>query len=55
MKADVPYQTLPAMKDARTILLPKSSVLGGGLRNVSWFTVSYEDDVALVLLQRAKE
>ena len=55
MKADVPYQTLPAMKDARTILLPKSNVLGGGLRNVSWFTVAYEDDVALVLVQHAKE
>jgi len=55
MKADVPYQTLSAMKDARTILLPKSNVLGGGLRNVSWFTVSYEDDVALVLLQGARE
>jgi hypothetical protein len=55
MKADVPYQTLPAMKDARTILLQKYNVLGGGLRTVSWFTVAYEDDVALVLLQGAKE
>jgi len=55
MKADVPYQSLPAMKDARTMLLQKSNVLGGGLRNVSWFTVAYEDDVALVLLQNAKE
>jgi len=55
MKIDVPYQSLPAMKNAKTILLQKSNVLAGGLRNVPGFQVAYEDDVAIVLLQGAKE
>ena len=55
MKVDVPYQTLPAMKEARTILLPKTNVLAGGLRNVAGFRVAFEDEVAIVLLHDAKE
>jgi len=55
MRVEIPYQSLPAMKNARTILLQKSNVLGGGLRNVPGFQVAYEDDVAIVLLQGAKE
>jgi len=55
MKVDAPYQTLPAMKEARTILLPKTNVLAGGLKDVAGFRVAFEDDVAIVLLQSAKE
>ena len=51
MKVDVPYQSLPAMKNARTILLEKSNVVAQGLKTVSGFRVAYEDDVAIVLLQ----
>jgi hypothetical protein len=53
MKVDAPYQSLPAMKDARTILLEKSNVVAGGLKNVRGFETAYEDDVAIVLLQGA--
>jgi hypothetical protein len=55
MKVDVPYQTYPAMRDARTILLEKTNVVAGGLKNVPGFSVAYEDDVAVVLVQGAKE
>ena len=55
MKVDVPYQTLSAMKEARTILLPKTNVLAGGLKDVAGFRVAYEDDVAIVLLHDVRE
>jgi len=51
MKVDVPYQSFPAMKNARTILLERSNVVAQGLKTVSGFRVAYEDDVAIVLLQ----
>jgi hypothetical protein len=51
MQVDVPYQSFPAMKNARTILLEKSNVVAQGLKTVPGFRVAYEDDVAIVLLQ----
>lgn len=54
MKVEIPYQSYPAMKTARTILLEKSNVVGNALRNVSGFQVVYEDDLAVVLVQSAK-
>jgi len=53
MRVDAPYQSFPAMSDARTILLEKSNVVAGGLKNIAGFETAYEDDVAIVLLQGA--
>jgi hypothetical protein len=49
MNADVPYTAFPAMADARTLVFPKSSVLGEALSTVAGFKVAYSDDVGLVL------
>lgn len=49
MNADIPYSAFPAMRQARTLLLPASSVMGQALCNVSGFKVAYSDKVAVVL------
>ena len=54
MKADVPYQSLPAMRDAKTLLLEKSNVMAQALKSVQGFHVAYEDDVAILLSQGGK-
>ena len=48
-----PTRIAAAMSDARTILLEKSNVVAGGLKNIAGFETAYEDDVAIVLLQGA--
>jgi hypothetical protein len=55
MKVDLPYQSLPAMRDAQTMLLEKSNVVAGGLKDVPGFRVAYEDELAIVLLHSTRE
>jgi hypothetical protein len=55
MKADIPYQAYPPMRQAQTLLLEKSSLMGEALREVAAFQLVYEDDLAIVLLQQARE
>ena len=50
-----PYQSLPAMTQARTLLLDKQSVIGDALREVPGFQVAYEDEISIVLLQKKRE
>jgi len=52
MNADVPYVTFPALADARTILLPKSSLMGQALATLPQLRVAYSDSVAVVLVRR---
>jgi len=54
MKAEAPYQSLPLMRDARTLLLERSSVMAEALKNVKGFQVAYEDDIATVFSQDAQ-
>lgn len=51
MNGDVPYRSLPVMKQARTLLLDKQGMMGEALRDVPGFHVAYEDDISIVLLQ----
>lgn len=55
MKADIPYQMYAPMRQAQTLLLDKSSVMGEALREVAGFQLVYEDDLAIVLLQQQRE
>lgn len=55
MKSDIPYKEYLPMKDARTLLLAKDDVLTEALRGLPGFQTVFEDDVAVVLLQGAKE
>lgn len=55
MKADIPYQAFPPMRQARTLLLEKTGVMGDALRSLPGFQVAYEDDISIVLLQDRKE
>jgi hypothetical protein len=52
MNADVPYSAFPAMKQARTLLLPAKSLMGQALRTVSGFKVEYSDNIAVVLIKQ---
>jgi hypothetical protein len=49
MNADVPYTAFPAMAKARTLVFPKTSVLGEALSTVAGFKLAYSDDVGIVL------
>jgi len=49
MNADLPYTEYPALTGARTILLPRHSLMGEALSTVPAFHVAYSDDVATVL------
>jgi hypothetical protein len=51
MKGEGPYQSLPSMKRARTLLLDRQSVMSEALRGVPGFQVAYEDSISIVLLQ----
>jgi len=55
MLAEVPYQSLPPMKLARTLLLDKEGVMGEALRGLPGFHVAYEDRISIVLLRGEKE
>jgi hypothetical protein len=49
MNAEVRYTDFPALANARTILLPKTAIIGEALSSVPVFKVAYSDDVAVVL------
>jgi len=49
MNADLPYTINPALTGARTILLPRGSLMAEALGTVPGFTVAYSDNVAVVL------
>ena len=55
MNAEIPFRDFPPMKDARTVLLDKTSVMGEALRGVRGFQVLYEDDISIVYSQEIKE
>lgn len=55
MRADIPYQAFPPMRQARTLLVDKVGVMGEALRGVRGFQVAYEDDISIVLLQEGEE
>ena len=50
MNAELPYTEYPALSRARTILLPRGSLMGKALSSVPAFKVAYGDDVAVVLI-----
>ena len=49
MNADIPYNAYPTMRDARTLLFARDSILGQALAGVPAFELIYRDDVAVVL------
>lgn len=55
MIAQIPYQSLPAMTQARTLLLDKKGVMADALRGLPGFQVAYEDSISIVLLQEKRE
>ncbi len=54
MNGDIPYQSLPAMKQARTLLLDKQNVMGDALRGLPGFQVAYEDRISIVLIHEGE-
>jgi hypothetical protein len=55
MNADLPYTLYPAFVQARTIVLPRHSVIAEALSAVPAFRVVYRDDVATVLAPTKQE
>lgn len=52
INADVRYTDFPAMANARTLVLPKSSLMGQALSTVPTYAVAYSDNVAAVLVRK---
>jgi hypothetical protein len=50
MNAEMPYQSFPPMRQARTLLLDKVTPMGEALREVQGFHVAYEDGISVVLI-----
>ena len=55
MKAEIAYQSCGFIRQARTLLMKKGSVLGEAFRGLPGFRVEYEDNVAIVLRQESRE
>jgi hypothetical protein len=51
MNADLPYTADPALNSARTLILPRHSLMGEALKDLPAFQVAYSDDVAVVLVK----
>jgi hypothetical protein len=51
MNADLPYTADPAFAAARTLILPRHSLMGEALRDLPAFQVAFSDDVAVVLVK----
>lgn len=49
MNAEIPYTEFPALANARTILLPRASIMAQALATLPAYKVAYSDDVATVL------
>jgi len=54
MKVDIPYQSFPPMRQARTFLLDRQSVMGDALRGLPGFQVAYGDSISIVLLREGE-
>jgi len=55
MNADLPYTSYPAFAQARTILLPRHSIIAEALSAVPAFKVIYQDEISTVLAPTAPE
>lgn len=55
MNADLPYTVYPAFVQARTILLPRHSIIAEALSAVPAFRVVYQDEVSTVLVPAKQE
>ena len=55
MNADLPYVAYPAFAQARTILLPRHSIIAEALSSVPAFKVVYRDNVSTVLGPTSQE
>jgi len=51
MNAETAPTEEPSLANARTLILPRHSLMGQAFSNLSMFTVAYQDDVAVVLLR----
>ena len=51
MNADLPYTSDPALTAARTLVLPRHSLMGEALKDVSGFQTAYGDETAIVLVK----
>ena len=55
MNAEIPYTAYPAMANARTILLPRTSIMAEALSSLPAFKVAYRDDVSVLLISPGQE
>ncbi len=53
MKAEVPYDDFAPMRQARTFLLEKGSVMGEAFRGIRGFQVAHEDNIAIVFVRQS--
>ena len=54
MNAELPFTADPRFLQARTILLPRDSLMGEALSSMASFKVAYEDRVAVVLVKESE-
>lgn len=55
MNAEVPYQMLPSLQRAGTLLLERGTVMAEALETLPGFHVAYRDEISLVLLHENLE
>lgn len=55
MNAELPYQSLPSLQRAGTLLLEKGTVMAEALEGMPGFQVAYQDEISLVLLHQNAE
>lgn len=55
MNADVRYTEFPAMANARTIILPSTTIMAQALKSLPAYHVAYSDNVALVLTKAGND
>jgi len=55
MNAELPYQGLPSLEQAGTLLLEEGTVMAETLAGMSGFQAVYEDDISVVLLRENLE
>ena len=55
MNAELPYESLPSLEGAGTLLLEKGTVMAEALASMPGFQMAYQDDLAVVLLRESVE
>jgi len=55
MNAELPYQALPSLQRAGTLLLERGTVMAEALETMPGFQVAYQDEISLVLLHESLE